>query len=896
MPGTEYTRNQILTQNTNDFPNNNAGLITPAILRDYNANVANSVLFLNETGSHATSASYALSASYANNASTSNTSTSASYALTASYALNAAAAVNTGSLLLTASAATNVITFTKGDSSTFSITVDTGSATTVNTGSLMVTGSVLNNTLTFTKGDNTTFSLTVNTGSAASVNTGSLLVTASVSNDIITFTKGNNTTFDITVNNVKNSVSSSVVSIGGDFTNASRKVVFVGTTGAAVGEQLLINSNTPDLSYNPSTNILTTTASFANSIPSNLNITASNILVNNNLIVNGTASFNNVVTVSGSAVVIGDEFLVLNANPPIARYAGILVYDSGSATTASIQWDGLNDNWIIVEETGLSALILTGPTGSKGSEVAPTVNTLLKGTGNHTVGNSNITDNGTVVKINSNTQVTGSVSTTGDINMVNGTNLVTHHVKAPAVNGVEIQNNSGGVVGLFGAGGSLGTTFYGQVNATAFSGSGALISGVVSSSYALTASFALNAGTSINTGSFATTGSNIFTGGQVVQGLTLGTGGGGLYYNTVFGSGSLALNTIAEHNTALGYRTLEKLSGSTAEGNTAVGSEALRDATSSIYNTGVGFQAGKSITTGGSNVLVGSQAGSNITTGNGNTIIGANTNPSSATTNDTLIIAVGGNFPSTTGSKVIEGTIADGLQIRTGLTITGSVTATGSFISVNGMKGADLGAPSADIWAVSNQYPDYGIFFLEGLANDFYEFRSAGTPTVQIDPDNGRVIASQFTGSLNGTATSASFAQTASFLSGIPTSASYALTASFVNPLNQPVVFSGSIRGEVNALSIASNTASLNCSLDNFFTLQLVQGTNTYINPTNVNNGQTINILVNTTGSATVSFPSTVKQVSGNSYTPTSTTGKDVLTLISFADSNLYLVNVKNLV
>lgn len=53
---------------------------------------------------------------------------SASYALTASYAENAnTSTVNTGSLLTTASVSLNTITFTKGDGSTFPITVNTGS-------------------------------------------------------------------------------------------------------------------------------------------------------------------------------------------------------------------------------------------------------------------------------------------------------------------------------------------------------------------------------------------------------------------------------------------------------------------------------------------------------------------------------------------------------------------------------------------------------------------------------------------------------------------------------------------------------------------------------------------------------------------------------------------------
>jgi len=97
-------------------------------------------------------------------------------------------------------------------------------------------------------------------------------------------------------------------------------------------------------------------------------------------------------------------------------------------------------------------------------------------------------------------------------------------------------------------------------------------------------------------------------------------------------------------------------------------------------------------------------------------------------------------------------------------------------------------------------------------------------------------------------------------------------------------------------LTISSNTASLNLNNGNFFTLQLVSGSNTFINPSNIKSGQTTNILISTTGSATVSFPSTVKQVSGSSYVPTTITGTDIVTLISFDTASLYLANVKNLV
>jgi len=106
----------------------------------------------------------------------------------------------------------------------------------------------------------------------------------------------------------------------------------------------------------------------------------------------------------------------------------------------------------------------------------------------------------------------------------------------------------------------------------------------------------------------------------------------------------------------------------------------------------------------------------------------------------------------------------------------------------------------------------------------------------------------------------------------------------------------GSVQGNVNALSISSNTASLDLNTGNFFTLQLVSGSATHINPSNIKPGQTVNIRINTTGSATVTFPSSVDQVSGSSYVPTTTTGIDIITLVSFDSSILFLANVKNLV
>lgn len=117
----------------------------------------------------------------------------------------------TGSLLTTASVSLNVLTFTKGDGSTFEVTIDTGSAPTpISTSSLLLTASVNLNQITFTKGDSSTFSITVDTGSAGgSVDTSSLLITASAVLNQVTFTKGDGSTFDVNIDTGSSVLSSS---------------------------------------------------------------------------------------------------------------------------------------------------------------------------------------------------------------------------------------------------------------------------------------------------------------------------------------------------------------------------------------------------------------------------------------------------------------------------------------------------------------------------------------------------------------------------------------------------------------------------------------------------------------------------------------------------------------
>lgn len=190
----------------------------------------------------------------------------------------------------------------------------------------------------------------------------------------------------------------------------------------------------------------------------------------------------------------------------------------------------------------------------------------------------------------------------------------------------------------------------------------------------------------------------------------------------------------------------------------------------------------------------------------------------------------------------------------------------------------------------SGSFPSTGSFATTGSNN----FVGSQTITGSIFV-SGSLTATSFTGSLQGTSSWANNATTSSYILQA-VSASFASTASSLNPLNQNLTITGSVLGNVVALSVSSNTASLNLSLGSFYTLQLTQSTNTFINPTNIRAGETVSLLISTTGSATVSFPSIVLQPSGSSYVPTTTTGKDVLTFISFDNTNLYLASVKNLI
>jgi hypothetical protein len=95
------------------------------------------------------------------------------------------------------------------------------------------------------------------------------------------------------------------------------------------------------------------------------------------------------------------------------------------------------------------------------------------------------------------------------------------------------------------------------------------------------------------------------------------------------------------------------------------------------------------------------------------------------------------------------------------------------------------------------------------------------------------------------------------------------------------LVITGSTYGNVNAVTITSQTASIDLSVANYFILTLSGSTN--INVINPRPGNTAILRITTAATQSVSFSSNVLQPTGSIYTPTNGANRtDILTLSAF--------------
>ena len=246
---------------------------------------------------------------------------------------------------------------------------DGSQLTNLPTGSLVVTGSVQENRLTFTKGDGSTFTLTVDTGSAGSagsVATGSLLKSASFSGNAITFTKGNGDTFDLL-----------------NVANLSQTNHFVGNqyiSGALIPEALSSENGLHDLGSlsKPWRDLYITTGSLNfvkdGQLVSSVSGEPNAIRVGNVLITTASLAFVNnngdVITTIATAEVSGSDVVggEVDDLAEIRTFTGSAEsrLDSLEAATGSYLATGsVVNNVITLEKTDGTSFTLTVDTGSE---------------------------------------------------------------------------------------------------------------------------------------------------------------------------------------------------------------------------------------------------------------------------------------------------------------------------------------------------------------------------------------------------------------------------------------------------------------------------------------------------------------------------------------------------
>jgi Chaperone of endosialidase len=162
----------------------------------------------------------------------------------------------------------------------------------------------------------------------------------------------------------------------------------------------------------------------------------------------------------------------------------------------------------------------------------------------------------------------------------------------------------------------------------------------------------------------------------------LGNATGGLG-NDAFGYRALHNNTDGSGNTAIGLVALS--SNTTGDSNTATGDSALRNNTTGAFNTANGAGALVNNATGGANVAIGAQALNNNTTGFQNTAVGNAALANSVSGNANIALGITAGIGVTTAENVIC-IGADGANVSDTCyigNIFGETSASGAAVYVN---------------------------------------------------------------------------------------------------------------------------------------------------------------------------------------------------------------------
>lgn len=360
-----------------------------------------------------------------------------------------------------------------------------------------------------------------------------------------------------------------------------------------------------------------------------------------------------------------------------------------------------------------------------------------------------------------------------------------------------------------------------------------------------------------------------------------------------------------------------------ASGNISASNLWVKD-TIHAYKLDVTIESSSIIFTSGSNII-GDEANVDTQTLIGRVIVSGSLEVTGST-------RINGNT-TITGSTIINGntTITGSTIISGSTTITGSITASGNISSstISGIGNVTLYSASVSQRIETNsssfynfsssQYKTDSASFESQILTNSASFAAYSSSLVATFATNAALNASSSTLQSNINASSSILQSnintkldTASFNSYTSSlSSSTSLTsASFNTRINTIVsttattgsntfvgnqIISGSLRGNVTTLSVTSQTASIDCSLGNFFTLTLPTASTTFLSASNIQPGETVQLIVlqqSVTGSLTLG--SAFLLPTGSIYQASNVANKaDILSFISFNTSSLYSVFVK---
>jgi len=239
--------------------------------------------------------------------------------------------------------------------------------------------------------------------------------------------------------------------------SGSNKLILAVQELEILGDTTLSGSFTlngfPLVNTNQLSSLNSATASYArkdsaNVFNGNQTITGS-LFVTQDLVVQGSSSIQNI---SSSTLNIGTNLVTVAVNNPSVRFGGIAVIDSGSAGgSGSFLYDSVQDEFIFVHRGNgtntTSSVFLMGPQtiDNLGNETYLTNNRVPKGGGLEHLNDSNITDDGTLITLGSNTVVTGTLVASGTA-LVSSSAQITAGSTTNFATDVKTQLNSNTVV------------------------------------------------------------------------------------------------------------------------------------------------------------------------------------------------------------------------------------------------------------------------------------------------------------------------------------------------------------------------------------------------------------------------------------------------------------------